>query len=1510
MLASMLNPDVGSAFFNNGRSQTSADIADTSGVIKVVVNASDSGEGVNSRVLLHNLNTDQRYWADHIPNPSFFGSPSEAKFFNLDTSHTYRIFVGDDNFYQHTNYLAQNYDGYNTPFDSLDEAEYTEVTFPAGENAFEVEVLRQPSAAIDIKFIDADTNQPISGFGVVNHIEAQQRFGESIHNLNTISVDFDGNAKANSHIYSQPLSLTVKTHSTYAPTTFVANPVLGVTTTVQIPLEKAGTITGRVTRNSNGTPIQNIGIELLGLIDPGYSEPYYDVLARGYSDENGNYEINNALEAGSYLIRTEDFRCIDFTENECYGAIYYGGGSDLDNATPVQVSNKVTTSNINFVLEPLPTISGAISVSSGEPLNEWVSVNFYTDPYTNSVKSKSVYLPEADYLAALDPGTYYVDVRPRYDSVYVGEFYNDKIQATADPIVLSAGDKLENINFQIDLGGVISGTVVDANTNEPLAFANVSILLDDYRPGDGFYQRTKDTRSDENGKFSFYGLPTGDYYINVNLYNSTYANNDSFNQYDDYQIIEGATPIAVTKEQTTFSTIGLKPYAKVSGIIKDAADQSPIINAGISVDSYYSIGYSDIDGTFEIEFDAEKIETEELFLYVAGPCEQNENTFENICKYIRLIEQVDVENGEVLSGLELFLDRKPMLTGLISDEETAEAVSGRVSVTDPTDRNFGKYVSCSIENDQCEYSLFLDPGTYLISAQAYNYLTEYYDNAADASSATLVQLDPNQEVSVDFELYKGDEINGVVTDIDTGETLKDITVRLFSTNQKGARSDYYAITGENGQFSFDLLRAGEYFLSFDSNTVYVDQFYGNVLDIEDAEPILLTKGSDVSVDMGLKKGGRLNLNLLDPDTSEKVPNPIGTLYHEDGTRYNGLAYPEIEANSVTINGIDEGSYYLLVGAAYHYEYLTEFYSATNTIQNAVSFTFSAGEVKDLTFDLRKSASISVTMSTENGVAPAGETIIDLNLYQIDDQCNCEKLAKTTQTYLNSGSSSFGYTIPYVNPDYTYVLVVNEREQNSFAPTRSEPFTIKAGEANPISIQLSEGFTISGEVKGSDTGDPINDVRVTFYEKTVVDGVETFSSIGNTTTDSAGQYSSKGLEDGTYFMTFETIYSQDQSSMFGPVESVAKHYVSEIYGDIYQVGDLETANPTPIVLNNSSQTIDVDLERGGKISGQIHSDFSYQSFDIEAYLKTDTGPVLIGQARRDYNRYTIPGLPAGEYLILFKGLSTNSSSDISIARKDVWYGGVQFADQATPVVLEAGGSVENINSPEPILGGTINVNLYKPAIGLVHDLDESVNGYLEVGLYNENGDLIYKTHKISIYDQYRFEGLWPGTYYVRFEDWKQTSLGFCNSVTFKGEWHQEAETFEQATAITITGSERIYLSGSLTPEFPTKEYQVSGRVVDEANNPIEGVTVTAEATRSPTISTITDANGEYTLTLPNGDYTITFEKDGYDFSGSSTDITVDDGGQSVPEVSAPEAPVTTPQPPAEEENTIYLPVITR
>src|SRR5262245_23427661 len=120
------------------------------------------------------------------------------------------------------------------------------------------------------------------------------------------------------------------------------------------------------------------------------------------------------------------------------------------------------------------------------------------------------------YSIDVEPGTYYVYTFNSFG--LVDEIYNNipclgwcnstVAVSTGTPVLVASGGNLSGIDFTLNPGGAISGTIVDATSATPLGGIMVSV----YAVAGGTLQHLKDANTDASGVYIVDGLLDGAYF--------------------------------------------------------------------------------------------------------------------------------------------------------------------------------------------------------------------------------------------------------------------------------------------------------------------------------------------------------------------------------------------------------------------------------------------------------------------------------------------------------------------------------------------------------------------------------------------------------------------------------------------------------------------------------------------------------------------------------------------------------------------------------------------------------------------------------------------------------------------------------------------------------------------------------------------------------------------------------------------------------------------------------------
>jgi hypothetical protein len=213
------------------------------------------------------------------------------------------------------------------------------------------------------------------------------------------------------------------------------------------------------------------------------------------TNAKGEYTVSG-LSEGSYEVEFKD---------PSYATQYYNKEATLSHATPVSVSEGVTTLNIDAeMLEP-GRIAGRVTNSGGTPL-AGVAVDVYPVNTSFPVVKSAFTNANGEYtVEGLAEGEYRVRFTSN-EGEYLTQYYSGQSSFTsANPILVTAGKTVPSIDATLLEGGKITGTVTDAYSHVGLGKIDVFASASGGEFGFGF------AKTDSSGAYTIRGLPTGSY---------------------------------------------------------------------------------------------------------------------------------------------------------------------------------------------------------------------------------------------------------------------------------------------------------------------------------------------------------------------------------------------------------------------------------------------------------------------------------------------------------------------------------------------------------------------------------------------------------------------------------------------------------------------------------------------------------------------------------------------------------------------------------------------------------------------------------------------------------------------------------------------------------------------------------------------------------------------------------------------------------------------------------------
>ena len=225
----------------------------------------------------------------------------------------------------------------------------------------------------------------------------------------------------------------------------------------------------------------------------------------------------------------------------------------------------------------------------------------------------------------------------------------------------------------------------------------------------------------------------------------------------------------------------------------------------------------------------------------------------------------------------------------------------------------------SDENGQ--YTIIVPGGYYYVRASPscnyQNFVLEWWNGGAgsvDCNQASPVAASVGHETDgIDFTLEPGGSASGRVTDAQ-GNAISNLHVYAMSQNCGGhwlAGNN----TDPNGNYRLTGLPQGNNFVitcADCSGLNYINEYYDNVTDCNQASPVLITVGQDTpGINFALEEGGSLSGRVTDA-----LGNPMGnvpvSIYHN--RCWNGWAGgTQTDSNGgYTVLGLAVGDYFVIV----------------------------------------------------------------------------------------------------------------------------------------------------------------------------------------------------------------------------------------------------------------------------------------------------------------------------------------------------------------------------------------------------------------------------------------------------------------------------------------------------------------------------------------------------------------------------------------------------------------------
>jgi hypothetical protein len=287
-------------------------------------------------------------------------------------------------------------------------------------------------------------------------------------------------------------------------------------------LDEGGSISGTIYESNGTTPVS--GLIMLAFSDKGGDSDVGDA----QTDENGAYTLMG-LPVGDIYINAAPWVDVpmNYVQEANYNTEWYtddgNGTQDVDYADPVLVTAGDTASGIDLKVDHGGSVSGTVYDSDGTIPVSGITVRVFSGQCWGVFAGAAKTDENGHYTVHGVPhGKVNVRIYGKQDNEslakdYVNVWYTEdgkgSIQCImADNVTVNEGEDTSGIDFYLNEGGSISGTVYQSDGSTPIAGLTL-IAIYEKRCFSPINSTAGITVTDRDGKYTIYGIPEGDAYV-------------------------------------------------------------------------------------------------------------------------------------------------------------------------------------------------------------------------------------------------------------------------------------------------------------------------------------------------------------------------------------------------------------------------------------------------------------------------------------------------------------------------------------------------------------------------------------------------------------------------------------------------------------------------------------------------------------------------------------------------------------------------------------------------------------------------------------------------------------------------------------------------------------------------------------------------------------------------------------------------------------------------------------
>lgn len=479
----------------------------------------------------------------------------------------------------------------------------------------------------------------------------------------------------------------------------------------------AATVSGTV-RNAAGAP-------LAGMVVAAY-------------DASGNLSGTATTDAtGLYVLTIPNgsYRVLAYDPAGVYATTFDANAESFETSPLRSIGG--SGAQISFTLVTGGTIAGNIQRANGAP-----AANMVVEAYNLSGTRRGFTTTDAagDYTLVLPPGEYNVVAYDPNGALAPQFYFNARSFEEALPVEV-AQSSTTAVSISLAPAGVISGTVVDAGSGQPLA----SMLVYAYTPAGGLVAVTT---TDATGAYRL-ALPAGDYRLVAADDDRVYATGYS----GDSRAFETAQVIDVAAgEQRTGFRLALARGVRISGRV----NAPNLLVAAYNLDgTMHAQTTSDANGNYTL-----LVAPGEYRIAVADPSQTFATLFYGGATHFRNARTLTVTAD--VNAIDVTLPRGGRITGVVRDAVSNAPLAGMaVAAYDES----GLAIASGTTDADGRYSLVAAPGNYRVVAfdPRLQFATSYAGGASSYETTLPLTLAANATVTADLAMRRGVRVTGSVT---------------------------------------------------------------------------------------------------------------------------------------------------------------------------------------------------------------------------------------------------------------------------------------------------------------------------------------------------------------------------------------------------------------------------------------------------------------------------------------------------------------------------------------------------------------------------------------------------------------------------------------------------------------------------------------------------------------------------------------------------------------------------